>query len=319
MVSGKRKMISIVTPCFNEEGNVRPLVEAVRAEMAAIGRYDYEHIFIDNASTDATVNTLKVMSETDSRLKVIVNCRNYGHARSPHYAMKQTVGDAVIGICADFQNPPALIPKLIESWENGFPIVAAVRDTSDESGALAVLRRIYYRLLQRSSPTPLLNDFTGFGLYDKSVIDIFRTCHDEEVYFRGFISELGLPISMVGYHQPARRSGKSKNNFWTLVDAGVAGFTAYGRNNMRLVTMAGLVCSTASMIVAFFYLIMKLIYWDTFEMGVAPLLIGFFFFMSVQLFVLGVVGEYVAAVIERVRFRPPLMERERVNFSKPQI
>lgn len=308
------KLISVITPCFNEVENVEALAAAVRAEFERIGRYDFEHIFIDNSSTDGTSERLREMAQVDSRIKVIVNVCNYGHARSPHHAMKQTSGEAVIGMCADFQDPPEMISRFLELWEQGYKVVAGVKESTEERGVVRLARKLYYRLLSRSSDVPLLNDFTGFGLYDKSVIEVFKTCNDESIYFRGFIAELGYPIAKLPYRQPLRRAGRSKNNFWTLLDAAISGFTAHGRDNMRLITIMGFVMAGVSMLVSLAYLFMKLMFWQSFELGLAPLLIGIFFFVSVQLFVLGVIGEYVGALIERVRFRPPLIERERINL-----
>jgi len=318
MGAGKRggnvKLITVFTPCFNEEENVERLFEAVAAVFAGLQGYEFQHLFIDNCSTDATADVLRRMAAKDSRVKVILNMRNYGHARSPHHAMLQAQGAAVIGMCADFQDPPELIPRFLEHWEQGFKIVAAVKHTTEEKGFKRWGRRTYYRLLRLVSSTPLLDDFTGFGLYDRVVIEAFRRCRDEDVYFRGFIAELGYSIARIPYHQPLRRAGRSKNTFWSLLDTALSGVTAYGRGHLRIMTLVGMGLSAVSFLTACAYLLLKLTFWNRFELGWAPVLIGIFFFASIQLFMLGMLGEFLGVVVERLRYKPPLVERERINL-----
>lgn len=312
-------LITVVTPCYNEADNVENLWAAVKETFESLDRYDFEHLFIDNCSTDGTSELLRRMAATDVRIKVIVNVRNYGHARSPHHAMLQARGDAVIGMCADFQDPPELIPSFIAYWEQGYKIVAGIKQTTEERGFKRTARRCYYRFLRSVSTEPLLDDFTGFGLYDRDVIEAFRQCHDEQVYFRGFIAELGYPIATVPYHQPLRRAGRSKSNFLTLMDMAVAGITAYGRGHLRIMTLIGFGLAAASLVTSLTFLLLKLFFWNRFGLGWAPLLTGLFFFAAVQLFMLGVIGEYVGVIIEHLRCKPPLIEKERVNLPPRKI
>lgn len=307
-------LISLVTPCYNEAENVANLFARVKEIFEGLGRYEFEHLFIDNSSTDGTSDILREMAAADDRVKVIINMRNYGHARSPHHAMLQVRGDAVIGMCADFQDPPEVIPQFIERWEQGYKVVAGIKQTTEEQGVKRLARRWYYRFLGCVSAAPLLNDFTGFGLYDRAVIEAFRQCHDEQVYFRGFIAELGYPIARVPYHQPLRRAGRSKNNFLTLMDTAVVGVTAYGRGHLRIMTLIGFGLAAVSLATSLTFLFLKLLFWNRFGLGWAPLLTGLFFFAAVQLFMLGVIGEYVGAIIEHLRYKPPLIEKERLNL-----
>ena len=277
-------------------------------------QYDYEHIFIDNASSDATVAIIKELALTDPHLKLIVNARNYGHIRSPHHAFLQTKGDCVISIVCDLQDPPHLIRDFITMWEGGAKIVVAIKESSEESKLMYFLRGLFYSMISKISDTKQIEHFTGFGLYDKSFIDVIRGIDDPYPYFRGLVTELGFGIETIVYKQPQRHGGKTKNNFYTLYDMAMLGFVSYSKVPLRLSSFIGFVVSIVSIIIAMVYLGIKLARWDEFELGLAPLIIGMFFFSGIQLFFLGVIGEYIGAIFTQVKKRPLVTEKERINF-----
>ncbi|MFC1454022.1 glycosyltransferase family 2 protein [Verrucomicrobiota bacterium] len=308
------KLISIVTPCFNEENNIRELYGQVKAIMTGLENYRYEHIFIDNASTDRTVDILRELAQNDKNLKVIVNTRNFGHIRSPYHAILQTQGDAVISIVADLQDPPELIKEFVKKWESGFKIVVGVKKESRESKLFYTLRQLYYRTLVRLANVELIEQFTGFGLYDREVINILRNLKEPYPYFRGLIAEIGLPRASVEYLQPARHRGITKNNFYTLLDIALLGLTSHSKVPLRLAVIVGFIAAVVSLAVALFYLVYKLLFWNSFTVGLAPLVVGIFFFSSVQLLFLGIVGEYVGSIHTYVQNRPLVVEKERINF-----
>ena len=291
-----------------------PLYETIARIMESIDGYDYEHIYIDNASTDGTVPKLRELAARDKRVKVILNARNFGHIRSPYYGLLQADGDAVVYMASDFQDPPDLIPKLINGWQRGAKAVLAIKDSSDESGVFFALRRIYYRLVERLADVRTYQNFTGFGLYDRAVVDYCRSLEDPYPYFRGIIAETGLPTEEVHYHQPARKRGITKNNFYTLYDMAMLGITNHSKIPLRLATMSGFLMSVLSLLVGITYLIYKLLFWQQFPAGTAPLVIGLFFFASVQLFFIGILGEYIGSIHTQVHKRPLVVEKERLNF-----
>jgi polyisoprenyl-phosphate glycosyltransferase len=310
------KLISIVTACFNEEENVDELYRRVRAVMLEIGRYDYEHVFIDNCSTDGTVAALKRIAAGDPNVKIIVNARNFGHIRSPMHALMQTRGDAVIGVVADLQDPPELIPELIAKWEQGYAMVLCIKRTSSENPIMFWIRRQYYRAIERLSEIQTFQNFTGFGLYDRAVVEAIRTFDDPYPYFRGMIAEIGLPYCEVPYDQPARKRGFTKNNFYSLYDMAMLAVTQLSKVPLRFVTFVGFVSSLLCVFVGFVYFIYKLAFWDHFSVGLAPVVIGMFFFASVQMLSLGIIGEYIGSIYTQVRKRPYVVERERINFER---
>jgi glycosyltransferase involved in cell wall biosynthesis len=312
---GGRKLISVVTPCFNEQGNVRELARQVAEVFAALPQYDYELIFADNCSTDGTFAELRELAAADPRVRVIVNARNFGHIRSPFHAYLQARGDAVIAIVADLQEPPSLIADFLEKWQAGYKIVVGVRTGSEESFPMKQLRDFYYWALATIAEGDVIRNFTGFGLYDRKFIEILRTIEDPIPYFRGLVSELGFPRATVEYRSHKRARGFSKNNLYTLYDNAMLGFTNHSKLPLRLATMTGFIASLVCLLVGLAYLVYKLLYWDRFSLGVAPLIIGIFFLGSVQLFFLGVVGEYVGAIHTQVLKRPRVVERDRINFS----
>jgi glycosyltransferase involved in cell wall biosynthesis len=309
------KHISIVTPCYNEEANIRAVYEAIKAVFAKLGRYTYEHLFIDNASRDRTVAILKEIAREDKNVKIIVNARNFGHVRSPLHATLQASGDAVIGIVADLQDPPEMIADFLHKWEEGYKLVLAVKTSSEETPLMYAIRTIYYKLAAKLSEVELLPHVTGFGLYDRRVIEILRQIDDPYPYFRGLIADIGFESFKIPYKQNRRKRGITKNNFYTLYDLAMLGITNHSKVPLRVATMAGLAMSALSLLVAFGYLIAKLIFWDWLTVGTAPILIGLFFFSSVQLFFLGMLGEYIGAIHTQVQKRPLVIESERVNLD----
>ena len=314
----RKKHISVITACYNEEENVAELIKAVAGVFQKLPQYTYEHVFIDNSSADRTVAILKIIAQTDKHVKVIVNARNFGHIRSPFYGMIQCKGDAVISLVADFQDPPEMIATFLAKWEEGYRIVIGVKKKSRENPVMFAIRSFFYNLLSKISDTgenPVKN-FTGFGLYDQQFIAVLRSLEDPYPYFRGLITELGFNRYEVEYTQPQRAAGKTKNNFFTLYDMAMLGFTNHSKLPLRISVFVGFFSAMVSFAVALIYLIYKLIFWYRFEVGVAPLVIGIFFFSSIQLFFIGIIGEYIGAIHTQVRKRPLVIEKERVNFEQ---
>ena len=312
-----KKTISIITPCYNEEANVLNLYNQVRAVMVDIGRYEYEHIFIDNSSRDNTVAVLKMIAAQDPNVKIIVNARNFGHIRSPIHALFAARGDAMIGIVADLQDPPPMIADLIAEWEKGAYCVLGIKRTSEEASLMFWARKQYYKFAERLSSIETIQNYTGFGLYDRKVVDLVKSFDDPYPYFRGMIAEIGLPTVKLLYDQPARKFGVTKNNWYTLYDIGMLGIINYSRVPLRLATFAGFAGAALSLLTAFGYLVAKLAFWQSFSVGVAPMIIGLFFLQSLMLVFLGVMGEYVGAIYTQLQHRPYAVELERLNFETP--
>ncbi|MBE7157633.1 MAG: glycosyltransferase family 2 protein [Rhodospirillales bacterium] len=310
-----KKLISIVAGCYNEEGNVDELVHRVRAVFEDLPQYRWEIILIDNASKDGTAERLRALAAEDSRVKVIFNARNFGHIRSPYHALTLAQGDAVISLVSDLQDPPEMIPQFLAKWEEGYQAVVGVKESSEESPLFFFVRKCYYKLVHRLADVEIIQNCTGFGLYDQRVMALCRELDDPYPYFRGMISEFGLPTARIPYRQPVRTRGLTKNNFYTLYDIAMLGFTNHSRVPLRLATMTGFLFSFLSLLVAGFYLVCKLVFWYNFPMGMAPALIGLFLFCSVQLFFIGVLGEYVGAIYTQVLKRPHVVELERLNFD----
>ena len=313
--AGANRTISIITPCYNEEANVRELYERVRAAIASAGRYRYEHIFIDNASLDNTLGELKRLAAQDKNVKVIRNTRNFGHVRSPMHAFNQTTGDAVVGIVADLQDPPEMIVDMVRKWEEGYPVVIGIKAASDESGLMFWIRKQYYRLVRRLSGVETYENYTGFGLYDRQVVEVIKQFDDPYPYFRGMIAEAGFRHFDIPYHQPARKRGITKNNFYTLYDIAMLAITNLSKVPLRLVTFSGFVGALLSVLVSLAYFIYKLVFWSHFSVGIAPLVIGVFFFMSIQMLFMGIIGEYIGTIHTLVQKRPLVVEQERINFE----
>ncbi len=309
------KHISVVTQCYNEEGNVREIYKGVKKAIRCLNGYSYEHIFIDNASRDKTQEILRDIARNDKNIKVILNTRNFGQIRSPIYAMLRANGDAVISIVADLQEPPRMIIDFIKKWEEGYKIVVGVKRQSEESRILYVLRNVYYNLIGHLSEIELIKNFTGFGLYDQEVIKIIRKINDPYPYFRGLICDIGFERAEIAYIQPKRKWGITKNNFYTLFDYAMLGITNQSKIPLRLAAMLGFVSAFISLIVAITYFIYKLLFWESFKVGIAPLVISVSFFSSVQLFFLGIIGEYIGSIHTQVLKRPLVIEKERINFD----
>jgi len=310
-----RFLISIVSPCYNEADNVEQLYERIRTVFAGLEDYSYEHLFIDNASTDATVAKLRGLAARDPRVKVIVNTRNFGHIRSPYYALLQCEGDAVIVMASDLQDPPELIPAFLEKWREGHRVVLGVKTASEESAAMFAVRRAFYSVLDRVSEVPQIRNSTGFGLYDRAFVSTIRQLSDPYPYFRGIVAELGFQYALIPYRQSKRARGLTKNNFYSLYDLGMQGIVNHSKIPLRVATMVGFGSSVVSLLAAFVYLVMKLLFWYNLPIGVAPIIIGLFCVASVQLFFLGILGEYVGAIHTQVRNRPLVVEQERINFD----
>lgn len=309
------KLISIVTPCYNEQANVEETYRQVKTLFEALGKYRYEHIFIDNASTDGTQAILRRLAAEDKNVKVIINSRNFGHIRSPHHAALQARGDAVIPLAADLQEPIELIPAFLEHWEQGHKVVIGVKSRSEEPYLMFAVRRLYYRLVNRLSDIELIPNFHGYGLYDRAVIEAMRQMDDPYPYARGMIAEIGFQPVKLQYTQQQRKRGVTKNNFYTLYDMAMLGITSHSKVPLRLATMLGFLMSGLCLLVGLGYLVAKLIFWERFTLGIAPLVVGLFLFASVQLFFIGILGEYIGAIHTQVVRRPLVIEKERLNFD----
>jgi glycosyltransferase involved in cell wall biosynthesis len=306
-------MISIVTPCFNEQDNVEALHSQIVEVMSG---YEFEHIYIDNASTDHTVQILRRMAEQDSRIKVIVNTRNFGYIRSSFHGILQARGDAVICMASDLQDPPSLIKDFIKKWQEGWKVVVGVKSSSEENPIVYAIRSMYYRTLDKLANIHLIEHFTGFGLYDREVVEVLRKIDDPYPYLRGLIADIGFENTKVEFKQPKRKCGNSHSDLYTLFDTAMLGLTNNTKVPLRLATIAGFFIASLSFLVGLFYLIYKLAYWRDFEIGLAPLVVGFFFLGGIQLFFMGIIGEYVGAIHTQVQHRPLVIEKERVNFEK---
>lgn len=309
------KLISIVTGCYNEEENVADLYFAVKNVFKELPQYSYEHIFTDNASKDQTVPILKELAKKDKNLKIIMNARNFGPNKSAFNALLQTKGDAVVLMAADFQDPPELIKQFLEKWEQGFKIVTAIKSKSAENFLMFYIRRLYYKLVKWIGEVDHIENFTGFGLYDKAFINVARRLNDPVPYLRGIVAELGFDRTEINFFQPKRKKGKSSHSFYMLYDIAMQGFITYSKIPLRLASFIGFGVALLSCLIGLCYLIYKLVFWEKFQIGFAPLIIGFFFFSAVQLFFIGIIGEYIGAIYTQVKNRPLVIEKERMNFD----
>lgn len=309
------KKISILIPCYNEEENVVPIANAISEEMGKnLANYDYEIIFIDNDSKDNTRPLLREICSRNPRVKAILNAKNFGQFNSPYYGMLQTTGDCTVLMCCDFQDPIEMIPQIVSEWEKGAKIVSCIKTASKENSIMRFLRSCYYKMIKKMSSVDQIEHFTGFGLYDKTFIDVLRNLNDPTPFLRGIVAELGYKRVSIEYTQAKRRAGKTKNNFFTLFDAAMLSFTSYTKVGLHLVTFAGMILSALSILAALVYLVLKLLYWDRFSAGFAPMIIGLFFLNAIELLFIGFVGEYVMSINTRVMNRPLVIEEERINF-----
>lgn len=306
-----------MTPCYNEEGNIQNIYQEVKKQFDGLPQYTYEHIFIDNCSTDMSRQILREMANKDKNVKVILNARNFGPNRSGTYGMLQATGDALICIVCDLQDPPEMIPIFLQKWEEGYKVVMGQKTKSKENFLMFQVRKLYYKIMELLSETEHLENVTGYGLYDKEVLKTIRWMDDPDPYIRGLVTELGYKWCLVEYTQRKREKGKSSYNFNSYFDFAITGLTHVSKKPLRIVTLAGISMSVASFIFAIIYLVMKLIYWDSFEMGMAPVLIGMFLLGSGQLVCIGVIGEYIGAILTRITKRPMVIEEERINFEEP--
>ena len=310
------KKISILIPCYNEEENVVPMANAVTEELEkSLPQYDYELVFIDNDSHDNTRPLLREICKRNPKVKAIFNAKNFGQFNSPYYGMLQTTGDCTIEMDCDFQNPVSLIPQMVAEWEKGACIVSCVKTASKENPVMRFFRSCYYKIIKKMSDVDQIEHFQGFGLYDKSFIEVLRNLKDPTPFLRGIVAELGFHRVSIEYTQAKRQAGKTHNNFFTLFDAAMLSFTSYTKVGLHLVTLAGLVLSFLSILAALVYFVYKLLYWDRFSAGSAPLIIGLFFLNAVELLFIGFVGEYVMSINTRVMNRPLVIEEERINFD----
>lgn len=312
-----KKKISVMIPCFNEEENARPIYEAVKNELETnLPQYDYEILFIDNKSTDSTRKIIREICKENKKVRAIFNCRNFGQFNSPYYGIINTSGDCCITICADFQDPVELIPKFVHEWENGYKVVIGVKTQSKESKLMYALRSIYYKAIKKMSNVEQIEHFTGFGLYDKSFVKTLRELDDPQPFIRGIVAELGPERKEIEYTQPQRRAGKTHNNFYSLYDAAMLSFTSYTKIGLRLAVFAGGAFSLIGFVIALIYLILKLLNWYRFPAGTTPILIGVFLMGSIQMFFIGLLGEYIMNINSRVMKRPLVVEEERLNFEE---
>lgn len=309
------KKVSILIPCYNEEENVKPMSEAiVNLFETQLKQYDYELLFIDNDSSDQTRPILREICRENQHIKAIFNAKNFGQFNSPYYGILQTTGDCTISMVCDFQDPIELIPQYLEAWEQGYKIVIGIKTSSKENPIMYHLRGLYYKVIKKFSDVEQIEHFTGSGLYDKEFVQVLRSLKDPTPFLRGIVAELGYRRKEIPYEQPQRRAGKTHNNFYKLYDAAMLSFTSYTKIGLRLATFLGMGCGVINAIIGLIYLIMKLILWDDFAAGMAPILIGMFFLGSVQLFFLGFIGEYILSINQRVMNRPLVVEEERINF-----
>ena len=311
------KKISVIVPCKNEELNIKNCYDEIKKVLEKYNtEFDYEIIFIDNASNDKTVEEIKKLTSIDKKLKAIINSRDFGQVRSPYYAMLQATGDVIISVNSDMQTPINLIEDFVEEWKKGYLMVLAIRNESHESLFLKTFKNLYYKILAKISNVDVFPNFIGFGLYDSKIIEIFRKIKTINPYLRGMVSEVGFKKKFIYYDEPKRIHGKTKNNFFSFLDLALIGFTSYSKAPLRLVTLVGTFFSLIFFTVSLIYLILKIIYWNEFELGFAPILIGIFFIGSIQLLSIGVIGEYIGAIFEDVKDRPIVIEKERINFDK---
>ncbi len=314
------KKVSVLIPCYNEEANVVPLSEAIVEQFTKhLPQYDYEIVFIDNDSQDSTRSRLMQLCANNKKIKAIFNARNFGQFNSPYYGMQQTSGDCTICMCCDFQDPVELIPRLVHEWEQGYKIVCTIKEKSKENPIMRVFRSCYYKVIKKMSDVEQIEHFTGTGLYDKDFIEVLKSLKDPTPFLRGIVAELGFKRINISYEQQKRRAGKTSNNWYKLYDAAMLSFTSYTKAGMRICTISGFFISFLSIMIGLVYFILKLVNWNSFDIGNAPLLIGMFVLGGLQLFFIGFLGEYMMSINQRIMNRPLVIEEQRINFDDTQI
>lgn len=312
------KLISIITPCLNEEENIEIIYEKVKSFFSRKNNYKYEHIFIDNKSEDETRNILKEISSKDKNVKVILNTRNFGQWASPFYALQQSTGDAGVLLVADLQDPPELLEDFIKSWEEGYKTVVAIKKNTQGNKISFYLRNFFYKLLNKFSNIELFENFMGFGLYDRSVINILKKFDEPEPYLRGIIADINYKVKKVYYTHQKRVKGKTKNNFITLIDLALVAFTSYSKFPLRIISIFAFIFSFISLLVGMIYTVYKILFWDTFATGIAPLILLMSVFFSLTFIFLGIIAEYINSINNRFKARPMVIEEERINFEDPR-
>jgi len=312
-----KPLLSVVTPCYNEQDNIEELYRRLKAAIAPlVERYDFEVIIIDNHSTDTSPAKLRALAAADPTVKVIFNTRNFGHIRSPYYGIMQSSGLATIYLASDLQDPPEMLPDLVHWWEQGYKLVMATKPVSQGSRVMHAIRKTYYRMLDGISDITLVPNSTGFGLYDRDVLEALRRIDDPYPFLRGLICELGYDIKEVPFNQPRRLRGVSKNNFYTLYDIAMLGVVSHSKVPIRMAAFAGFAIGLFSLLTAIVFLVLKLLFWSSFPMGVAPVVIGMFFMFGVLMLFIGILGEYIASIHTYVQRRPVVVEGERLNFTQ---
>ena len=312
------KNISILIPAYNEEDNIKPICEAIVNQFSEgfLTNYKYTITFIDNASTDNTRSEIKKVASKNKNVRAIFNAKNFGQFKSPYYGLLQTDGDCTILLCCDFQDPIELIPQMVQEWENGHQVVVMQKTASKENKLVRFFRTIYYKLIKKFSDVEQIEHFTGFALYDKSFIDVLRKLNDPKPFLRGIVAEFASNVKIIEYTQQKRRAGKTKNNFASLYDAAMISFTSYTKVGLRIATFLGFFVALVALVFGIVYLVLKILYWDTFVAGMSPVLLGMFFLGAVVLVFLGVMGEYIMSINDRVINRPLVIEEERINFDE---
>lgn len=311
----KKKTISVVLPSYNEEGNIEQIyIEILKLFKSQLKEYNYEILFIDNDSKDNTRSIIRKICKKDKNAKAIFNAKNFGQFNSPYYGLLNTSGDAVISMASDFQDPVDMLPKFVEAWEKGYKIAVGIRKTSTDNIILSNIKKLYYNLIDKFSNIDQIKMFTGFGLYDKDFIDILKKLDDPTPFLRGIVAEIGFKRKEIFFEQGERKSGKTSNNFYSLYDAAMLSFTSYTKIGLRLATFFGAIVFIISFVVAIVYFVMKIIWWDRFQAGMIPMLLGMLFLGSIQILFIGIIGEYVLAINQRTMHRPLVIEEERINF-----
>lgn len=312
-----RKTISIASGCWNEAGNIREFYHRLRQVFNQIPQYDYEIIIADNCSTDGTREILREIAAADKNFRVIMNSNNFGQVTSAYNAFLQCRGDAVIPMCSDLEDPPEVLLQLIKKWEEGYKVVTAIYRSGNKKRLISRIRNLYYRILGKVADShTVIQNFTGFGLYDRQFMAALKKYHDPQPFFRSLVMEIGFSRTEVYFEKPSRKSGHSCNNFFTLYDLAMVGFVNNSKLPLRLAVFCGFVLAFLSLLAAFGYLVYKLLYWDTFQLGLAPLVIGLFFFSAVQLIFIGILGEYIGAIWTQVKNKPLAIEEEKINFDE---